>query len=240
MTCPPGPAGPPEPPEPPRAPIRLAAVDDHPIVVEGLISLVTRDAPDLIWLGRCRSWADLQQRLREWDTPPDLILYDLHLHDGSRPTEGIESLRARGITVVVVTSEVRPIPIRRAVQAGALGVVLKSDPADGIVEVIRSAAAGDFAVSSELAFVLITDPSLAAQLAPRELQALELLAEGVPRKSIGGRMRPPVTLATVVTYLNRACARYQALGRDVATPADAVRAAAEDGYLKPPETQRDL
>lgn len=237
MTGPPDAVGSPE---PRTSPIRIAAVDDHPIVVEGLISLVARDAPDVIWVGRSGSWADLQQRLREWETLPDLVLYDLHLHDGSRPTEGIASLRGRGITVVILTSEVRPIPIRRAVQAGALGVVLKSDPVDGIVEVIRSAAAGEFAVSSELAFLLITDETLAAQLAPRELEALELLAEGVPRKSIGARMRPPVTLATVVTYLNRVCARYQALGRDVVTPADAVRAAAEDGYLDAPETQRDL
>ena len=221
-------------------PIRLAAVDDHPIVVEGLVSLITRDAADLVWLGRSSTWADLEHRLQEWPTPPDLVLYDLHLHDGSTPTEGIATLASRGITVVVFTSEVRPIPIRRAVQAGALGVVLKSDPVDRIVDVVRSAAAGDFAVSSDLAFVLITDESLAARLAPRELEALELLADGVPRKSIGARMVPPVSLATVVTYLNRVCARYQALGRDVTSAQDAVRAAVEDGYLDLPEAQRDL
>ena len=221
-------------------PIRLAAVDDHPIVVEGLVALITRDAPDLVWLGRSSSWAELEHRLHEWTSPPDLVLYDLHLHDGSSPTEGIANLHSRGITVVVFTSEVRPIPIRRAVQAGALGVVLKSDPVDRIVEVVRSAAAGDFAVSSDLAFVLITDSSLAAHLAPRELEALELLADGVPRKSIGARMDPPVGLATVVTYLNRVCMRYRALGRDVATVQDAVRAAVEDGYLDLPEAARDL
>jgi len=220
--------------------IRLAALDDHPIVVEGLVSLITREAPDLLWLGRSSTWAELQQRLLDWHATPDLLLYDLHLHDGSSPTEGVATLCSRGITVVVFTSELRPIPIRRAVQAGAQGVVLKSDPVDRIVDVVRSAAAGDFAVSSDLAFVLITDSSLAAHLAPRELEALELLADGVPRKSIGARMDPPVSLATVVTYLNRACLRYRALGRDVATANDAVRAAVEDGYLDLPEAGRDL
>lgn len=224
----------------PSTPIRMAAVDDHPIVVEGLVSLITRDAPDLVWLGRSSTWAELAHRLQEWPSPPDLVLYDLHLHDGSTPTEGIATLSSRAITVVVFTSELRPIPIRRAVQAGARGVVLKSDPVDRIVDVVRSAAAGDFAVSSDLAFVLITDSSLAAHLAPRELEALELLADGVPRKSIGARMDPPVSLATVVTYLNRVCLRYRALGRDVTTAQDAVRAAVEDGYLDLPEAQRDL
>jgi DNA-binding NarL/FixJ family response regulator len=232
---PPGPAS-----EPTPTPIRLAAVDDHPVVVEGLVSLVTRESSDLVWLGGASTLAGLEQALERWPSPPDIVLYDLHLHDGSRPTDGIASLTSRGITVVVLTSEVRPIPVRRAVRAGALGVVLKSDPLDRIIDVVHAAAAGDFAASSDLAFVLLTDASLAARLAPRELEALELLADGVPRKLVGAHMDPPVGLATVVTYINRVCERYRALGRDVTTTQDALRAALEDGHLDLPDAPRDL
>ncbi|MGV1008856.1 MAG: response regulator [Dermatophilaceae bacterium] len=240
MTTPPSrPDGPPSQGSSPRS-IRLAALDDHPIVVEGLVSLITREAGDLVWLGGARTFAELERALQRWPSQPDIVLYDLHLHDGSNPSDGIAALRARGITVVVLTSEVRPIPIRRAVQAGAMGVVLKSDHADRIIDVIRSAAAGSFAASSDLAFVLLTDASLTARLAPRELEALELLADGVPRKLIGARMDPPVSLATVVTYINRVCERYRALGRDVTTAQDALRAAVEDGHLDLPESPRDL
>ena len=53
-------------------------------------------------------------------------------------------------------------------------------------------------------------------------------------------MDPPIAMSTVVTYLNRICARYRDLGRPVNGPADALRAAAADGYLDPPEPDLDL
>jgi DNA-binding NarL/FixJ family response regulator len=160
---------------------------------------------------------------------------DLHLEDGSDPTETIARLAQAGHHVVVLTSEMRPVPIRGAIRAGAIGLCLKSDEPDLIVHVLRSAAAGAFSVSSDLAFVLMTDAELTAKLAPREIEALQLLADGVPRKSVGERMDPPVAMSTVVTYLNRACARYREMGVDVQSPRDAVRAAIQDGYFDSPE-----
>lgn len=225
--------------EPPRR-IQLAAVDDHPLVAEGIASYLTRSMGDIRWMGAASSWAGLQLLLRTADCVPDVVLYDLHLHDGSSPEEGIRDLTARGIYVVVLTSELRPIPIRQAVRAGAVGVVLKSDPESRIIEVIRSAARGEFAVSGDLAYVLVTDEALTPKLPPREIEVLRLLATGIPRKSIGSRMTPPVAMSTVVTYLNRVCEKYRDLGREVYTPSDALRAAAEDGYLETPESQRDL
>lgn len=220
--------------------IRLTAVDDHPVVVEGIGAILARMAPDIEWLGAACSWNSLQQLLASFAAPPDVVLFDLHLHDGSQPTDGIAWLAARGIRSVVLTSEVRPIPIREAVMAGASGVILKSDPQRRMVEVIRSAAGGDFAVSGDLAYVLVTDDSMVPRLAPRELEALKLLASGLPRKTIGRRMTPPVQMSTVVTYFNRICEKYRELGRDVQTPQEALRAASADGYLDTPEPERDL
>lgn len=235
---------------PPRR-VRVAAVDDHPIVVAGLASLLSRssgsdpeggvaaelaprNAPRIEWLGESPTLTALQARLAEWDPAPDVILYDLYLNDGSDPAEGIASLVERGITVVILTSELRPVPIRQAIKAGATGLILKSDETEKILDVIRAAGLGHFAVSSDLAFVLATDENLVPNLAPRELEVLRLLAEGVPRKSVGNQLTPPVKLATVVTYLNRIAKRYKELGRDVKTSQDAIRAAVEDGYLDPP------
>lgn len=220
--------------------IRLAAVDDHPLVAEGIASYLTRSMGDIRWMGAASSWTDLQRLLRTAPFTPDVVLFDLHLHDGSRPEDGIRELTARDISVVVLTSELRPIPIRQAVRAGAVGVVLKSDPEARIIDVIRAAARGEFAVSGDLAYVLVTDEALTPKLPPREIEVLRLLAAGIPRKAIGSRMTPPVAMSTVVTYLNRICERYRLLGREVYTPADALRAAAEDGYLETPERQRDL
>lgn len=220
--------------------IRLAAVDDHPLVVEGLAAILTRTAPDIRWLGAARNLAGLRDLVMSTTPPPDIVLYDLHLHDESKAADGIDWLAGRGIRSVVLTSEIRPVPIRDAVIAGALGVILKSDETHRIVEVIRQAYSGDFAVSSELAYLLVNDQRMTPHLAPREREALELLASGLPRKTIGRRMDPPVAMSTVVTYFNRICEKYRDLGRDVHTPQDALRAAAQDGYLDAPDPQRDL
>ena len=213
---------------------RVVAVDDHPVVVEGVMAMVTRESPDIELVGNATTWEGLRKVLTGLDRAPDLALVDLHLGDGSDPNNYIAELTERGIRVVVLTSEIRPIPIRQALVAGAVGLALKSDPPDQIVRVVRAAASGDFAVFSDLAFVLITDAAMAARLAPREIEVLSLLADGVPRKSVGSRMDPPVSTSTVVTYLNRACERYREIGREVYSSGDAVRAAQADGFLKSP------
>lgn len=215
--------------------IRVFAVDDHPVVAQGVLALATQLDPEIEPVGTCKRADELGAKLSELTSPPDVILMDLHLEDGSDPTETIARLAQAGHHVVVLTSEMRPVPIRGAIRAGAIGLCLKSDEPDLIVNVLRSAAGGEFAVSSDLAFVLMTDAELTAKLAPREIEALQLLADGVPRKSVGERMDPPVAMSTVVTYLNRACARYREMGVDVQSPRDAVRAAIQDGYFDSPE-----
>lgn len=123
------------------------------------------------------------------------------------------------------------MPLRAAVRAGAQGLILKSDDVAAIMRVLRSVVDGDFAVSSELAFALVTDEELVPHLSSRELEVLRLLADGVARKSVGQFLEPPVKLSTVVTHLNRICSRYQELGRVVLGSNDAVREAIVDGYL---------
>ncbi len=214
---------------------RLAVVDDHPVVAEGIRRILEEHAPGVTWVGVATSYAGLLDALREWDPLPDVVLYDLDLRDGSTTEDGIAQLHARGVTVVICTGEFRPIPIRDAVHAGAMGVMLKGDPPERMVDVISSAAAGDFAVSGDVAHLLISDEALTPKLAPREIEVLQLLASGIPRKVIGKRMSPPVAETTVITYFKRAVQKYRDLGRQVETPQDAVRAAVHDGFLRPIE-----
>lgn len=213
-------------------PIRVVALDDHPIVVEGVLSLVSRTAPDIELLASATTWPeDFVAALDGLDTMPDVALVDLHLTTDDESQTAIETLTARGVPVVVLTSELRPVPIQRAVAAGAVGLALKGDPVDQIVATLRAAGESEYAVSSDLAFVLLSDRTLAAQLAPREVEVLALLADGVPRKLVGSSMEPPVSASTVNTYLNRACARYREMGRHVWSPRDVVRAAIADGHI---------
>lgn len=210
----------------------MVALDDHPIVVEGIFSLVSRSSPDILLVASATSWRDLSEALSGHDEAPDLALVDLHLGSDGESLEAITSLTEAGVPVVILTSELRPVPIQRAISAGAVGLALKSDPVDRIIATIRAVGSKGLAVSSDLAFVLLSDQTLAAQLAPREVEVLALLADGVPRKLVGPSMDPPVSASTVNTYINRACSRYRELGRQVWSPRDVVRAAIADGHIE--------
>ncbi len=209
--------------------MRLAAVDDHRVMLRGL-GAIAAEHPDRVRLDIAVSEAeDLFDALES--VPVDLTLLDLHLADDSRAGDTVARLVERGVPCLLFTSELRPVPIRVALAAGARGVVLKADPEEALLDAIDMAVSGEIAVSSELAYLLATDETLAAQLPPRELEALQLLAQGIPRKAVGGRMRPPVAEATVNTYIARATKRYAELGRRVGTAAEVVREAMKDGHL---------
>ena len=161
-----------------------------------------------------------------------MVLVDLQLKDGLKGPEVVAQLDELGVPSVVYTAELRPLPIRRAMAAGALGLALKNDPMDGLIRTIRAAAAGEFAVSSQLAHVLIKDVSLTPRLAPREIEVLELLHQGIPRKSVGRLMNPPASDSTVDTYLRRVSGKYRQLGRTVNGVPDALGHAERDGYFE--------
>lgn len=214
---------------PPTRPIRVAIADDHEIVARGVTGLALERPEVMQVVLTARSADDLFDQLI--DAGVDVVLLDLQLNDGSAPVETIRRLDQLGLACLIYTSEVRPVPIQQVFTAGARGVCLKSDPDDSLVEALTEVMAGQIAMSSELAFVLATDQALAAHLAPRELEALELLASGVPKKAIGNQMHPKVAPATISTYFTRVATRYAELGRPTGNSFDVVREAYRDGHL---------
>jgi len=211
-------------------PLRLAALDDHPVVLAGLQAIEQASAGELKIVHSVTEPEELYRLIEE--RPVDVALVDLQLKDGLRGPEVVERLDQMGVPSVVYTAELRPMPIRRAVAAGALGLALKNDPLDGLIRTIQGAAAREFAVSSQLADVLIKDPGLTPRLAPREIEALELLHQGIPRKSVGRLMDPPASDSTVDTYLRRVSSKYRMLGRTVNGVPDALSHAERDGYFE--------
>ncbi|MGO4957683.1 response regulator transcription factor [Luteococcus sp. Sow4_B9] len=211
-------------------PLRLAALDDHPVVLAGLQAIEQASAGGLKIVHSVTDPDELYRLVA--DQPVDVALVDLQLKDGLKGPEVVERLDEMGVPSVVYTAELRPLPIRRAMAAGALGLALKNDPLDGLIRTIEGAAAREFAVSSQLADVLIKDPSLTPRLAPREIEALELLHQGIPRKSVGRLMNPPASESTVDTYLRRVSSKYRQLGRTVNGVPDALSHAERDGYFE--------
>ncbi|GAB3582666.1 response regulator [Calidifontibacter terrae] len=209
-------------------PLRIGAIDDHPIVLRGLMAAIGAAGADFTVDFLVTSLRDL-----DWNraAPPDVLLLDIDLNDGSEADENVATLVAMGLRVLLFTAERRPAQLRRLIAAGAAGLALKSDSEDLIIEAIRQVAAGEFATSSHLAAALLTEPELMATLAPREMEVLEQLAAGVPKKAIGGLLDPPVSASTVETYFQRIAARYAALGRPVANIYGSLREATRDGHL---------
>lgn len=222
------------------APLTLAAVDDHPYVLKGILWTLEKLAPWITVLGTASSVAQL---IDAGGGAADVVLLDLDLgaqtlEAEADPTTNVQSLRSAGTQVLILTAEHRPVPIRRAIAAGAMGLILKSDPEMQLIKAIRSARKGELAVSSRLAHALITDPNLAGHLAPREQQVFELLAQGVGRSDIGRLLDPPAANSTVDTYIKRAARIYRELGRPTFNAYETLQQAIRDGHVNGPDRRR--
>lgn len=210
-----------------EGPLRIGAIDDHPIVLRGLMAAIGAQG------GFTVDFLVTSLRDLDWHRMPlpDVLLLDIDLNDGSEPDENVATLAGMGLRILLFTAERRPAQLRRLIERGASGLALKSDPEEMVVAAVRQVAAGEFATSSHLAAALLTDPSLMAALAPRELEVLEQLATGIPKKAIGSSLDPPVSASTVETYFQRIAGRYAALGRPVANIYGSLREATRDGHV---------
>lgn len=214
----------------PDRPLTVAAVDDHPFVLRGIESALADHAP---WVTVVRQAPSVTALLHGSGRPAEIVLLDLHLQaDADRdPGDNVRRLRARGASVIVLTAESRPVPIREAVAAGAAGVCLKADPVETLVAALRAVRAGELATSSALAHALVTDDRLAGELTTREREVFDLLAHGVGRSEIGKLLSPPVTVHAVDACVKRVAQRYRALGRPTFNAYETLTQLVHDGHL---------
>jgi DNA-binding NarL/FixJ family response regulator len=207
--------------------IIVGAVDDHPLVQRGMAATLSIADADLRLVAVASTVDELLER---WVTPMSVVLLDLHLGDGSDVADNVARLREQGAGVVVVTSDHRPAVVGRALDAGALGLVLKEDPAESLVEAVRDAARGEFAVSSRLAQQLVTDPVRRVRLSRKELDVLGLLARGLPWTRIAKEVG--TSQDTARTYCYRVVEKYARVGTVVVNgPREAAYLAVRDGHL---------
>jgi DNA-binding NarL/FixJ family response regulator len=165
--------------------ITVLCVDDHPIVREGIVSIVDGD-PDLKIVAEADTAQQAISAFREWK--PDVTVMDLRLPDG----DGVgviteirkEFPRAR---FVVLTLAEGDIDIRRALEAGAQAYLIKGAVRTELRQVIKIVHAGERRVPADLA-VKITAHLDTPILTARELEVLQLVAEGLRNKEVGARL----------------------------------------------------
>lgn len=179
--------------------IKLLIVDDHPVVRDGLGSMLARD-PEFEVVGEAGDGAEavqLAETLR-----PDVILMDLRM-PGMDGVGAITELAARGnpARVLVLTTYDTDSHVVPAIEAGATGYLLKDAPRPDLLRAVRSAARGEAVLSPAVAARLmnrVRTPT-ASPLSHRELEVLELVAAGTTNREAATKLF--ITEATVKTHL---------------------------------------
>jgi DNA-binding NarL/FixJ family response regulator len=208
---------------PPAEPtIRLLAVDDHPLVREGLRSMLGGEGIDIV--GEAATGAEAVRLVAELS--PDVVLLDVALPDMDGPT-ALRQIKeiAPAIPVLVVTMHDNPVLVRRAVRAGAAGYVLKGVGRGELLASIRAVRNGESVLDPGLlrAMVDVEAPApsdVAPPLSRVELDLLRLVAEGLTNRQIGQRLR--WSQATVKKYVQRILEKLDAPDRTRAA-VEAVR-----------------
>jgi DNA-binding NarL/FixJ family response regulator len=192
--------------------IRVAVVDDHPLVREGTAAIVAR-ADDMEISGVAGSLEELRPMLAQ---PVDVLLLDLRLGQES----GFDLLRTATSpmpAVVVLTSYDYPQYADAALRLGAAGFVVKTAPTSELLDAIRRAAAGGLAFGVR--------PGNGVTLSGRERDVMRLVVDGASNDEIGATLR--ISSRTVESHLRRLFERL-----DVASRTELAARAIREGWLE--------
>lgn len=183
-------------------PIRVMLVDDHIMVRKGLATFL-KIYDDLQLVGEAENGAAAIKLCGE--IQPDVVLMDMVMPDmdGAAVTSIIRGQFPR-VQVIVLTSFKEGDLIKKALEAGAIGYLLKDVSADELAKAIRSANAGRATLSPEAAQSLVENASLppapGLDLTERERDVLALMIEGLSNTQIAGRLT--VSPSTIKSHVS--------------------------------------
>jgi DNA-binding NarL/FixJ family response regulator len=186
--------------------IRIYIVDDHEVVRLGLIQFLNSHTH----LQVCGQAGDANTAIASInDCNPDIAVVDISL-EGVSGIELIKAIKARyrQVAVLALSMHAEKEVVRRALQAGASGYVLKSEPVDQLVDAIGKVMEGKSYISEPLRESLLDmvagkegPDRLMAELTDRELEIFTLIGQGCDRREIARRLG--ISTSTIGTYRDR-------------------------------------
>lgn len=199
--------------------IRVVIAEDQSMILGALAALLEIES-DIEVVAQARDGIEALELVQR--TSPDVLLTDIEM---PRLT-GLDlaaDLRRRGsrVRVIILTTFARPGYLRRALDAGAAGYLLKDAPSDQLAEAVRRVAAGMRAIDPNLAAEAWTEQD---PLTDRERQVLRLADQGLTGEAIARELK--LSEGTVRNYLSEAIGKLGAANR-----VEAARLARQKGWL---------
>jgi two-component system, NarL family, response regulator DesR len=200
------------------SPIRVVIAEDQAMVLGALAALLDMEG-DIRVIAQARNGTDALRAVEE--QRPDLLITDIEM-PGMNGIDLAVAVRLRSRTkVIIVTTFARPGYLRRAIDAGAMGYLLKDSPARELANAVRRVQQGQRVIDSELAAEAVAEPD---PLTDRERQVLRLAADGATSHDIANALG--LSEGTVRNYLSEAIGKLGAVNR-----VDASRIARTKGWL---------
>lgn len=196
-----------------EGPIRVMVVDDHAVVRSGLNAFLS-SYDDLQMAGTAKSGEEAVRLCEE--IKPDVVLMDLIMPgmDGVAATKAIRKLLPK-TQVIILASFKEDTMIQKAIQAGAIGYLLKDVQAEEIAEAIHLVNAGQIILSPEAtqAFMRVANQprQLGYDLSDRELEVLVLMVKGLNNTEIAEKL--VVSLSTIKHHVSHILSKLDATNR---------------------------
>ena len=185
--------------------VTVVIADDHVLVREGLKMLIGAE-PDLAVVADTGDGAAVEALVRRH--APALLMLDLELpgRSGIEIAAAIKADATLACKMLVLTGNLKPETVARALAAGADGYVVKSEDADELLRGVRAVLAGQGYVSRQIAGAFAAGgaagaASAAARITPREKEVLSLVARGYGNADIAGLL--DISVLTVRTHRQR-------------------------------------